>query len=192
MCMASAFELEWKPYFRSDLQCDKNKWKKTQKQQIRGNFSHPLNFLRPNAGPVTLESWQKAACLNGAANSIPPDLGMRVGFNQPREKNVNICLSLHGQWPIIIFFPASLSCSQTKTLSSQLCCPCHFPPLLHLWYANGKTELFCVAEKDLWAHSLGQQSQLLWWGSACCARTQCQGTSLPSASPLKKNQNTTK
>lgn len=88
------------------------------------------------------------------------------------------------------FFPASLSRHQTKPLSSRLCCLRHFPPLLHLWYANSKTEWFCEAEKDLWAHSLGQQSQLLCWGSACCARTRCQGTSLPPAPPLtKQNQN---
>lgn len=94
-----------------------------------------------------------------------------LGLEQPREKNVNICLSLHGKWPIIIFFSASLSPTRTKPRSCRLCCLHHFPPLLHLWYANGKTERFCAAEKDLWAYSLGQQLQLLCRGAACCARS---------------------
>lgn len=134
MYMACPFESELKPHLRSDLECDEKK-----KKQARGNLSHPLHFLcvgrtclYANAGPVTPESRQKAACLNGAAGSIPPDPGTRVGFDQPREKNVNICLSPHGKWPIINFFSASLNCSQTKPPSCRLCCLRHFPPPLHL------------------------------------------------------------
>lgn len=85
--------------------------KKTKnKKKVRGNLCHPLRFLAgctclyANAGPMAPESRQKVSCLNGAASSIPPDPGTRVGFDQPREKNVNICLSPHGKWPIIIFF----------------------------------------------------------------------------------------
>jgi len=170
--MACPFESESKSYLRSDLECDKKKIKQSEAMSLTLSiFSACVVPVCRNAGPVTPASRQKAACLNGAAGSIPPDPGMRVGFDQPREKNVNICLSLHGKWPIIIFFSASLSCSQTKPPARWLCCLGHFPPPLHLWYANGKTERFCEAEKDLWAYSLGQQSQLLRWGSACCGQS---------------------
>lgn len=149
-------------------------WKKKKKTSQRQSLS-PSPFSLPGLYLFVCKCHSReraeTACLNGADGSIPPDLGARVGFDQPREKNVNICLPLHGKRPIIIFSSASPSCSQTKPPSCRLCCLHHFPPPLHLWYANGRTERFCVAEKDLWAHSLGQQSQLLHWGSACCARS---------------------
>lgn len=76
MYTACAFELELKPFFRSDLQRDKNlKKKKNQRQSLSPSQFSLHRLYHANASPVTLESGQKAACLNGAASSIPPDLG---------------------------------------------------------------------------------------------------------------------
>lgn len=127
MYMACPFELELKSYFRSDLECDKNREKTNQRQSLSPSQFSLRRLYHANAGSVTLDSGQRAACLNGAASSIPPDLGMKVGFDQPREKNVNICLSLHGQWPIIIFFPCLLKLQPDKDSELPALLPVPFP-----------------------------------------------------------------
>lgn len=102
-------EWELKPYLRSDVECDEKKIKTKPEATSLTLSIFPVRVI-----PVCMEmpalslslgrAGRKPGGLKGAVGSIPLDPGMRVGFDQPREKNVHICLSLHGKWPIIIFF----------------------------------------------------------------------------------------
>lgn len=133
-------------------------------------FSVLDTCLRANASGAAQENGE-SCCMKGPDGSIPPDSGTRVGVGTAKgEKRQHLSVTAW-QMANYHFFSASLSPTRTKPRSCRLCCLHHFPPLLHLWYANGKTERFCAAEKDLWAYSLGQQLQLLCRGAACCARS---------------------
>lgn len=106
MYVACPFELESKPYLRSNLECDEKKKKTSRRQSLspslfslRGLYLFVCKYRPRHSGEgaeICLPEWGRRQHSSGP--------GARVGFDQPREKNVNICLSLHGKWPIIIFF----------------------------------------------------------------------------------------
>lgn len=167
-------------------------WRKKEKNKSEA-ISLTLSIFSARVIPVCMQI--PAPSLRRGGRNLPAWMGQTAAFLRTRGKggvwsakgekcqHLSVTARQMANYNFF-FFPAALSCSQTKPPSSRLCRPRHFPPPLHLWYANGKTERFCAAQKDLWAHSLGQQSQLLRRGSACCASTGCQGTSLPPAPPF--------
>lgn len=126
--------------------------------------------------------------MKGPDGSIPPDSGTRVGVGSAKGEKCQHLSVTAWQMANYHFFSASLSSTRTKLRSCRLCCLHHFPPPLHLWYANGKMERFCAAEKDLWAYSLGQQFQLLCRGSACCTRSLVPRNIPPPCSSFKKKK----
>lgn len=153
----------------------RKKKKKAESEAI--SFSLPVFFVQ--AIPVCMQM-QVLQQLRRAVKSCLPQWPRQQHSSGPRDEGGaeaakgRKCQHLSvtaRQMANYHFFSAFLSSRQTKQPSWRLCCLHHFPPPLHLWYANSKTERFCAAQKDLWAHSLGQQSQLLCRGSACCARS---------------------